>query len=207
MSENVVLDADETVGDRPFTHPQHSQSDAARLRFMVQQLVDTYDDPIVCDFEPGKRPICQSDPQGRHFRIYYIQANLLFELKNLAVVGFFGHKRPNADVRPLIRADKKFEKIFHQHPGLLSLSTLRLPDGDFANLVLFTDVAAKDKWNFNPLHYETVAKISPPYYESIRLNNGLLPDGLDNPRSLRLTQVRYLDYGSTPPWRAVRKLT
>jgi hypothetical protein len=181
-----------------------SQYDLETMGRMARQLLDTYDNPIVCDFLPNQKPVCQSDPQGRHFRIYYIQPQLLFGLKNLAVVGFFGHKRPGADVRPLIRADKKFEKVFHEHPGLLSLSTVRLANGDFANLVVFANSAARDKWGQSKLHIELVTKISPPYYKSIRLNNGRLPNGLDDPATLALVRVKYIDYGSNPPWRATR---
>jgi hypothetical protein len=174
------------------------------MRHMARQLTDTYSDPIACDFSPGKRPVCQSDPQGRHFRIYYIQPNLLFSLKSLTVVGFFGQKRPDADVRPLLKADRRFEKEFYKHEGLLSLSTVRLPNGDFGNLVLFTSPEAKERWNFSQPHYETVNKISPPYYKSIRLNNGILPDGVASPDALELLRVKYLDYDSNPPWRAIR---
>ncbi len=204
MSDELVLAAEETLDGRPFTDPQNTQLDLKTMRHMAHQLVDTYDDPIVCDFVPGKRAVCQSDPQGRHFRIYYIQPDLLFSLKDITVVGFFGQKRPNADIRPLIQADKRFELEFDRHPGLLSLSTVRLPDGDFGNLVLFTDSEARDNWNYSPLHRDLVAVISPPYYKSIRLNNGVLPDGLAAPDDLQLIRTKYLDYSSDPPWRAVR---
>ena len=204
MSESIVLTADERLEDHPFANPEHSQEDLARLRHMTHQLVDTYEDPVLCDFSLVKRAICQSDPKGRHFRIYYIQPDKLFSSKNLTVVGFFGHKRPNASIRPLIQADKQFEREFYKHPGLLSLSTVRLPSGDFGNLVLFTDPESKDAWNFSQPHQDLVAEISPPYYKSIRLNNGVLPDGLDTPDNLHLERVRYLDYTSDPPWRAVR---
>jgi hypothetical protein len=120
------------------------------------------------------------------------------------VVGFFGQKRPAADVRPLIKADKLFEYEFNNHSGLLSLSTVRLADGDFGNLVLFTDPEAKDNWNYSDLHYQLVSEISPPYYKSVRLNNAVLPEGLAAPGDLRLTRVKYLDYNTDPPWRAVR---
>jgi hypothetical protein len=202
--EPTILSAAETVPGRPFSDPRHSLEDLATLRAMAQQLVDVYDDPVVCDFTPGSRPVCQSDKQKRFFRIYYIQPVLLFELKNLTVVGFFGQKRPHADIKPLLDADKAFEKTFHDHPGLLSLSTVRLPGGDFGNLVLFTDSEAKDHWNYSPLHHDIVAKISPPYYRSVRINNGILPDGLNAPQELYLERTRYIDYESDPPWRALR---
>ncbi|MDX1613850.1 MAG: hypothetical protein R3300_06030 [Candidatus Promineifilaceae bacterium] len=205
MTEAQILTPDERLDDRPFTNPAHSRDDLAFMRKMARQLLEAYTDPLVCDFRPGQRPVCESDPQGRHFRIYYIQPELLFSSKGLTVVGFFGHKRPGADVKPLIAADKRFEEVFHEHAGLLSLSTVRLPNGDFGNLVLFTDPEAKDHWNRMPLHYDTVSRISPPYYEHIRLNNGYLPDGLDAPEELQLLRVRYIDYNESPAWRAVRE--
>ncbi len=206
MTIGIMLAPGERVPDRPFTDPSNSKEDLERMRFMARQLVDTYDDPIVCDFVPGKGALCKSDPQGRHFRIYYIQPELLFKLKNLTVVGFFGRKRPDADIRPLLRADKRFELEYQNHPGLLSLSTVRLPNGDFGNLVLFTDDEAKDGWNQSPIHRDTVSEISPPYYRSIRLNNAILPEGLAAPDNLRLNAVKYLDYSTDPAWRAFRTL-
>ena len=202
--ENLILSAEALVKDRPFTDPTYSQGDLAMMKKMARQLVEQYDNPETCDFLPNQKPICQSDPQGRHFRIYYVQANKLFELKNLTIVGFFGHKRPDADIKPLIQADKKFEKTFHEHPGLLSLSTVRMANGDFGNLVVFTDPESKDGWNTTPLHYDTVSAISPPYYEYIRLNNATLPAGLEEPEAMRLLRVKYLDYTSQPAWRAMR---
>ena len=204
MSDEIVLSIDDRIESRPFTNLENSKIDLATMRQMARQLTETYGDPIACDFTPGKRPVCQSDPKGRHFRIYYIQPSLLFSLKSLTVVGFFGQKRPDADIRPLLKADQRFEKEFYKHEGLLSLSTVRLPNGDFGNLVLFTSPEAKDQWNFSKPHYETVSKISPTYYKSIRLNNGILPDGVASPDELKLRRVKYLDYDSNPPWRAIR---
>jgi hypothetical protein len=151
-------------------------------------------------------PVCQSDPQGRHFRIYYIQPDRLFSTRNLAVVGFFGHKRPKADIRPLLKADKLFEAEFPNHPNLLSLSTVRVANGDFGNLVVFADPAAISKWNNSEVHRRLVAEISPPYYLTIRLNNGWLPRGLEDPDGLWIKRVKYIDYSSAPYWRAERTL-
>ena len=206
MAEMIKLAAEELLPERPFTNPEHSRNDLARMIHMAQQLVDTYDDPVFCDFNRTNKAICQSDPQGRHFRIYYVQPQRLFSQKQIAVVGFFGYMRPKADVRPLIQADKQFEAEFHKHPGLLSLSTVRLPDGNFANLVLFSDFNSIDLWNYSKLHHELVRKISPPYYEAVRLNNGLLPDGLASPDTLRLLRIKYLDFKTDPPWRGLRQL-
>jgi hypothetical protein len=196
----------EKVKDRPFTDLQHSVEDLTRLISMARQLVDSYDDPELCDYSKSRSAISQSDPQGNDFKIYYIRPKKLFSAKKLSVVGFFGYRRSDADIEPIIRADKKLEKIYLDFEGLLSLSTIQLPSGDFANLVIFTDDEVKDQWNFNPTHFDTVSKISPSYYTSIRINNGILPKGVDSPELLRLTKVRYFDYTVSPHWQAVRKI-
>lgn len=201
-----MLSENDRVEGRPFTDVSHTEQDRLRLVAMLSQLVDTYDDPVVCDFAPGKRPVCQSDPQGRHFRIYYVQPSRLFSATNLTIVGFFGAKRPEADIRPLLAADKRFEPMFHNHDGLLSLSTVRIPDGNFANLVVFTDPDSKDRWNAAPTHRDTVAEISPPYYRSIRLTNATLPGGLAEPDGLVMETIKYIQYDSDPPWRAIRRI-
>ena len=206
MTNDILIGPYEKISGRSFTNLDHSVKDRERLVKMTQQLVNTYHDPAVCDFSKRKKAVYQIDSEGNEFNIYYIRPTKLFSYQNIFVVGFFGHRRPNADITPLIRADKKFKEIFLTFDGLLSLSTTQLPSGDFANLVLFTDDEAKDRWNYQPDHYETVSKISPPYYSNVRLNNGILPNGVKSPELLKLTKVRYLDYTVSPHWRAVRKI-
>lgn len=203
---NIRVGPYEKVEGRPFTDLTHSTEDLTRLITMTHQLVKNYQDPETSAFSKRRAPVSRTDEHGRELRIFYIRPEKLFSTKNLTVVGFFGHRRPGADIRPLAKADKEFEKIYYDVEGLLSLSTARLPSGDFANLVLFTDEASKDEWNYTPAHYETVAKISPPYYSCVRLNNGVLPDGVASPELMYLTRVRYLDYTVDPHWRAIRKI-
>lgn len=206
MGFGVELGPSERVEGHEFSDVEHTRQDRTTMRQMAHQLVDTYEDPIVCDFTMRNGPVCQSDPQGRHFRIYYIQPDRLFNTQNLALVGFFGHKRPHADIRPLLKADKRFEAEFQHHADLLSLSTVRVANGDFGNLVVFARPEAIAQWNNSDVHRQLVAEISPPYYLNIRLNNGWLPQGLDEPDSLWIERVKYIDYRSTPAWRAVRTL-
>lgn len=206
MAFGVELGAVERADGHRFSDVEHTDHDRVIMRKMAHQLVNTYEDPLVCDFTLRNGPVCQSDPQGRHFRIYYIQPARLFSDQNLAVVGFFGNKRPGADIRPLLKADKLFEAEFQHHPDLLSLSTVRLANGDFGNLVLFAQAEAISKWNNSDVHRKLVAEISPPYYLTIRLNNGWLPKGLRDPDGLRIERVKYIDYASTPYWRGVRMI-
>jgi len=204
MGFGVELKTGERAEGHPFSDLEHTDQDRATMRKMAHQLVDTYEDPKVCDFTLRNGPICQSDPQGRHFRIYYIRPDRLFRTGQLAVVGFFGHKRLHADIRPLLKADRLFEAEFTHHPDLLSLSTVRVANGDFGNLVVFARPEAIALWNNSVVHRKLVAEISPPYYLTIRLNNGWLPNGLQDPDGLWIERVKYIDYSSTPMWRAVR---
>lgn len=206
MPESQALTPQEKVPGHSFTDPRHIHADTRRMRKMLRQLIDEYRDPAVCDYVPGKRPVCSTDAKGHHFRIYYIHPALLFSHAPITVVGFFGHRRHGADIAPLLRADRRFAREFSTHPGLLSLSTVRLVDGNFGNLVLFTDDAAKQRWGRDPVHRDTVATVSPPYYSFVRLCNGVLPHGLSQPTELILERVKYLDYRSTPVWRAVREM-
>jgi len=83
---------------------------------------------------------------------------------------------------------------------------VRVASGDFGNLVVFASPEAISKWNNSEVHRRLVAEISPPYYQTIRLNNGWLLRGLEDPDSLWIERVKYIDYSSRPFWRAVRKL-
>lgn len=206
MGFGIKLGKDQKAEGHRFSDVEHTLEDLATLRKMAHQLVDTYEDPKVCDFTLRNGPVCQSDPHGRHFRIYYIQPDRLFSTHNLAVVGFFGKKRPNADIGPLLKADRLFEQEFRHHPDLLSLSTVRVANGNFGNLVVFSQSSAISKWNNSDVHRKLVAEISPPYYLNIRLNNGWLPLGVEDPDGLWIERVKYIDYSSTPAWRAMRTL-
>jgi hypothetical protein len=59
MIDEILLSADDRVENRPFTDPDNSDEDLARMRKMARQLTDAYSDPVICDFTPGKRPVCQ----------------------------------------------------------------------------------------------------------------------------------------------------
>jgi hypothetical protein len=81
-----------------------------------------------------------------------------------------------------------------------------LPNGDFGNLVLLSNEEAKTKWMQGKIHNRAV-ELSPDYYQYVRINNGVLPEGIMKPDLLQITRVKYYDYSEDPSWKAVRKLT
>jgi hypothetical protein len=59
------------------------------------------------------------------------------------------------------------------------------------------------------MHGETHSRaiaLSPEYYQYVRINNGILPNGVMDPNSLQIIRVKYYDYMENPPWKAVREL-
>ena len=82
---------------------------------------------------------------------------------------------------------------------------MALANGDFSNLVLLSEEEIKLKWMDGETHKHAVA-LSSGYYRSIRINNGVLPDGILQHDSLQINQVKYYDYREVPPWKALRRL-
>ena len=124
----------------------------------------------------------------------------------LSIVGFFGQKRFDGDVALVNERDRLLAQEMENHPGLISYSSLELTNGDYANCVLFVDEAAKNHWGTSPVHAQVVRELSPCYYYSVRLYNGLLTGDLCQRPELQLTCAKYYDYSCQPAWRALRWL-
>lgn len=92
-----------------------------------------------------------------------------------------------------------------QQEGILSYSTMELDSGNYGNLVLFETPYAKEQWGTNKMHDKAV-ELAPSYYESVRIYNGFLPEGILEEYRLELTLVNYFDFRSETTWRASRKL-
>jgi hypothetical protein len=68
--------------------------------------------------------------------------------------------------------------------GILSYSSLQLGNGDWYNLVIMQDVAAKAHIKQNTTHSHAAYHLSTYYYEWIRIHNGLFLEGIDHTRML-----------------------
>ncbi|MEZ4709521.1 MAG: hypothetical protein R3A44_20090 [Caldilineaceae bacterium] len=124
----------------------------------------------------------------------------------LSVVGFFGQKRFDGDAGLINARDRLLAQEMENHLGLISYSSLELTNGDYANCVLFVDDAAKNHWGSSPLHAQIATELSPRYYFSVRIYNGVLSGKLWQESVLQLTCAKYYDYSCQPAWRALRRL-
>jgi hypothetical protein len=201
----VHLAPTDVIASRPFTHPEHIRTDMDVMRYLTDQLCLVIEQPRLYTHRPFPVVLNRPEANGRKKRLVIVRSQALQAAGPLMIVGFFGQKRRRADPTPLDPMDEILIEELPQHPGLLSYNTLELESGNFGNLVVFAHAEAKKHWSKSKSHEQAV-RLAPDYYASIRIYNGLLPDGIRVSRTLSLTSVKYYDYGHEFPWRAERKI-
>ena len=207
MDQVRTLRPTEIVGDKPFTNPDRIAYDVNALRFMIDQLhLFLENDHLYSNLEP---PIIIHKPSRDkwYYRLVIARPEQLLNRRELAFVGFLGHRREDANLELADEFDALLVSEIPDYPGLLSYSTMALSSGDFSNLVVFTDTSIKQEWSRSKTHEQAVQKISPNYYVSIKLYNGHLPSGIVDSNAMQLARVKYYDFQVTPRWHAVREFT
>lgn len=202
----VVLTPDQSVPDRPFTSPLLYERDWAILAYMLEDLrallgemadgalTVTPHAPFEWVVHGLKRRTIVCDPMRLHIR------------QDVCVVGFFGERHRDHDVSPLEEANADIVLEFRNYPGILSYSSMELADGNWANLVLHDQPEAREYWRASERHARAARELSPRYYRTVRIHNGLLPEGVMGHRAIALERTKYWDYASPRPWHAVRDL-
>jgi len=199
----ITLKSNELIVERPFTSFTHIPKDLEILIYMAIQVCEVLETDIA--LLKGGNPIFVDEPDGRLHRFIIPRPEKLLSAHKNCVVGFFGQKREGVSPDYFTEYSNRLNEQIPSFLGVLSYSTMELPDGDFSNLVLLSDETIKSKWMDGETHQLAVEQ-SPGYYLSIRINNGFLPKGVINPDALQITNVKYCDYREKPPWRAERPL-
>lgn len=194
----IQLAADEVVPGRPFTAAQESERDLETMNRMLTTL-RRHVDGIRLD-GPSR---AEYRDEGEHL-IVLPHPELIAVTSTLIAVGFFGQARASVDHQPIIDLEHRLIDDMPNDPGLVAYHNCHWPGAGWGNLVLFTDVGAKDGWGHDDDHRRAVER-SPDHYHSIRLHNGVLPGGLGGSDSIRLVATKYLEFGADGQWRAVRR--
>lgn len=203
----VTLRHDEVVAGRPFTNIAHTQTDLAIMRYLAAHLGLVLESERVTGQK--ERVIERYFPTTERWwhRVMITQPERLAATRPLVVVGFFGQRRAdgNRDKEELVHTlDRALMGELAAHDDLLAYCTLALPTGNYSNLVVFAREEGIRHWGRSEMHAQAVRELTPNYYLSVRLYNGLLQDGLIHAEQLKLTLVKYYDYQESPQWRAVR---
>lgn len=202
------IDTHTVLPERLFTHPAYTQIDYRQINYMLMRLsqvvmsISTDTNPNL--FAPESHELFESD--GRHHRIIPIRPQVLKDAAELTIVGFFGQRNLCSDGMGVASRDKMLSSEMRKHPGLLSYSSLELTNGDYGNCVIFEDEIAKNNWGYSQVHAEAVEVLSPLYYRSIRLYNGLVKGSIFDFYRMRLNVAKYYDYSENPVWSGVRTL-
>ncbi len=206
MDNWITLQPEEVAAGRPFSDPEHGQADRALLCQMALRLSAALEQAAAAPSRPPPIVLFATEPDGRDHRVVLAQPARLQAGGEMAVVGFFGQKRPEADPVPLETVDNQLIEEFSKHPDVLSYSSMARGDGNWCNLVVLGSTAAAEHWRTSELHAYAVSALAPGYYHSIRLHNGRLADGPRSGQSLTLIRTKYYDFSAPAIWRAVREL-
>ena len=202
----VRLDPAETVAGRTFTNLAGSAADKTTLQYMIDRLSWLMQQPTAIPTQPRPLVLFLEETDHHLHRIALSKPEALLKPADLTVVGFCGQKRQEGADRGLIEAlDRKLIAEFPQYDDLLSYCTLQMEDANACNLVLFSQPQGIGHWATSKTHAQAV-KLSPRYYECVRLHHGVLPGGLMSANKLFLLRTKYYDYRHQPAWRAIREL-
>lgn len=204
MSSNFILRAADVVIGRPFTHPNHISADKAILQYLARELQLMLSHPVREIATPRTFCLQPDGQQDWERRVVLVQPERLRVIRPITVVGFFGQRRADVDTVTAANFDQTLLAEFPNQPDLLSYSTTLLADGNYANLVLFANEEGLLHWSRSVAHAQAASVFAPNYYETVRIYNGSLPNGIENPNSLSFARAKYFDYLSHPLWHAVR---
>lgn len=196
----------EAVLERPFTAIELIDRDLTILRGMLDDLVG-----VLTEADQGLREI------EEHKRIAWQQVGLTrrmlvcneVKLRGHGrpyVVGFFGERRDNAELGPLEAANSAIVAQFRNYPGILSYSSVELPNGYWANMVLHDDPIDKDYWSRGKLHAQAARTLAPEHYRTVRIHNARLTAGVMDDPEFVVMSTKYWDYSEQPEWAAERVL-
>ncbi len=206
MDVDLRLDATDVVEGRPFTDPGHNAADLAAIRTMAAALRRALAPSPDLPASPRPLVLALPGPEGRQHRAIVSADAALRRPVDLAFVGFFAQRRPGLDYTVLTATDDELILELPAHPGILSYSSLELPDGNWANLILVDPPEAAEHWRTSAKHAYATRELAPRFYAVIRLHAGVLPGGLLSGHEPVLVRTRYYDFQGAAAWRAERAL-
>ena len=204
--EPVSLGPREADSSRPFTAVELIHRDVETLGGILEDLITILSevDDGSRTIEPNKRMSWKVDDLVR--RLLVCNEEKLRSHEDLCVVGFFGERHQNVEMGPLERANAQVVAQFKDYPGILSYSSVELPGGYWANMVLHDDPVDREYWRRSALHAEAARNLSPLHYKTVRIHNLRLTDRVMNDPDFSVRRTKYWDYSEEPEWTAVREM-
>ena len=196
----------EAVPGRPFTSVDLTQRDVTILYEVLGDVRSVLHevDVGIRSISPYERLTWMVD--GLTHRLLICDEPRLRSHPSLCVVGFFGERRTELDSTPLEKANDAIIAEFTKYPGILSYSSMELPGGHWANLVLHDDPIDTQFWRKSELHARAARLLSPVHYLNVRIHNAQLTAGLFQQPVIVVKRTKYYDFSGDGEWRAERIL-
>lgn len=201
-----VLGPDEVVKRRPFTSPDLYTHDHSILSYLLEDLRGILGSPSTGQRIDSHQSIEWTVHGLRRKVVVCDQPALRSARKEICVVGFFGERYFDRDSTPLEEANADLVLEFRNYPGILSYSSMELVDGNWANLVLHDKPEAREYWRASQRHADAASRLSPLFYRTVRIHNGILPRGVAGRRTIVIQRTKYWDFRGPRVWQAVRDL-
>lgn len=202
----IHLLPDESPPDHPGASTTLYQSDIALLNYLLQDLRALMRRAATGQVRLLPHQRVTWEVHGLQRRTVVCDPDQLLAFNDVHVVGFFGDRRPTADVPAVDEVEIALLEEFRSYPGILSYSSVELVDDQWANLVVHQNPTDREAWRESAVHVDAVDRIAAPTYRSVRIHNGCIKGGVIGPETVVIETTKYWDYESTPTWHAMRVL-
>lgn len=202
----IHLLPDESPPDHPGASTTLYQSDIALLNYLLQDLRALMRRAATGQVRLLPHQRVTWEVHGLQRRTVVCDPDQLLAFDDVHVVGFFGDRRPTADVPAVDEVEVALLEEFRSYPGILSYSSVELVDDQWANLVVHQSPTDREAWRESAVHVDAVDRIAAPTYRSVRIHNGCIKGGVIGPETVVIQNTKYWDYDATPTWHAMRVL-
>jgi hypothetical protein len=170
--------------------------DLVVLKYMAQQVRITLHTPDQYDDDSLPLLYFLEERRARTHRIALYDPQWLLQNRDISFVGFVSMKKETID--PLIAnqlqsIDEAMLTELLGIAGIAAYSSLELRPGHWYNLVLLSDLVARDHLRRSENHKYAAQELSPDYYKWIRLHSGTIHGGLAA-RTFQLRQTKYYTF-------------
>jgi hypothetical protein len=190
----VPLAPAERVPARPFSDPEATARDLAVLAGIRAAQRER-----VAGGHGGGTWV---DPTGSTHWLVTSRPELALHPTPCLAVGFFGQARSDVDHTIIVQLEHAMLARAEEIPGLIAYHNVQLADAQWGNLVLFAAGTDTAPIRAERTHADAIGR-APAHYHSLRLHRGTLA-GAGATEEIELATTLYLDFDSTPLWRAVR---
>lgn len=177
-------------------HADEHADDHADLSRMLERLRGFLAKLAALPDDIGPFSMAFREADGRAHRIVVPRPGALGCAQDLAVVAFFGTRRPEADSAALYGVDSELIDELAGFPEMVAYSSLSRDAHRGGNLVLATCRQALERWSRSAKHERVAKQLAPAHYTSVRIHQGTLPGGVVSGHAVQVSATRRLEFPS-----------